>query len=195
MALSLGTLEFSQAQLGDFILILWRVITVHLLWGLNPLLCGRHRLFHISQTPPNQQIMPHRSDRRGKRLFCGMSADTEDADGGGNCFLFQGKTSQATSVSRSICFWASLQYSCLCFFLRYTYFKHVHTRSSLWIIILEVSAVLPKTHCHLQQLRQQKVFGKTWLILKERVHSKLRIMLSSSRLSGDTKKRHKVSLV
>lgn len=123
MALSLGTLEFSQAQLGDFILILWRVITVHLLWGLNPLLCGRHRLFHISQTPPNQQIMPHRSDRRGKRLFCGMSADTEGADGGGNCFLFQGKTSQATSVSRSICFWASLQYSCLCFFFKMHVFQ------------------------------------------------------------------------
>lgn len=173
MVFSLGTLEFPQAQLGHFMLILWRLITVHLPWVLHLLLCWWHRLFHSSQTPPNQQIMPHQGDWTGKRLFCGMTADTEGADGDRNCFLFQGKTSQATSVSWTnwrqlgnpiswgICFWASLQYSCLSF-LRYMYFKPIHTWSSLWIITLEASIVLPKNALPFATAEATKSFFKNF---------------------------------
>lgn len=178
MALSLGTLEFPQTQLGDFMLILWRLLAVYLLCGLHLLLCWWHRLFHTSQTPPNQQIMPHRGNWNGhpqllltaKWLHTLMRAVVWQHKGmnrqkaflwddcwywgcrwrwglipvarqdlTGYTYLLEQHRRQLESPDSSS---ASLQYSSPCFLK--IYLKPVYTRSSLGIITLEASTVLPK---------------------------------------------------
>lgn len=62
---SLSTLQPPQALFGVLTLIFWRLLTVHLLWGLHLLLCWWCRLCRVSPTPPNPRITPHRGDQNG----------------------------------------------------------------------------------------------------------------------------------